>query len=57
MVRAVKPEVMEKIVSSIPVRRLGDPGEIASIVAWLASDESAFATGADFSVNGGLHMG
>jgi acetoacetyl-CoA reductase len=57
MVRAVKPEVMEKIVNSIPVRRLGDPGEIASIVAWLASDESAFATGADFSVNGGLHMG
>jgi acetoacetyl-CoA reductase len=57
MVRAVKPEVMEKIVSSIPVRRLGDPCEIASIVAWLASDESAFATGADFSVNGGLHMG
>jgi acetoacetyl-CoA reductase len=57
MVRAVKPEVMEKIVSSIPVRRLGDPAEIASIVAWLASDESAFATGADFSVNGGLHMG
>jgi acetoacetyl-CoA reductase len=57
MVRAVKPEVMEKIVATIPVRRLGDPGEIASIVAWLASDESAFATGADFSVNGGLHMG
>jgi len=57
MVRAVKPEVMEKIVSTIPVKRLGDPGEIASIVAWLASDESAFATGADFSVNGGLHMG
>jgi acetoacetyl-CoA reductase len=57
MVKAVKPEVMEKIVSTIPVKRLGDPGEIASIVAWLASDESAFATGADFSVNGGLHMG
>jgi acetoacetyl-CoA reductase len=57
MVKAVKPEVMEKIVSTIPVRRLGDPSEIASIVAWLASDEAAFATGADFSVNGGLHMG
>lgn len=57
MVRAVKSEVMEKIVSSIPVRRLGDPGEIASIVAWLASNESAFATSAHFSVNGGLHMG
>ena len=57
MVRAVRPEVLEKIVATIPVKRLGDPSEIASIVAWLASDESGFATGADFSVNGGLHMG
>ena len=57
MVKAVKPEVLEKIVSTIPVKRLGNPGEIASIVAWLASDEAAFATGADFSLNGGLHMG
>ncbi|HXA37089.1 MAG TPA: acetoacetyl-CoA reductase [Steroidobacteraceae bacterium] len=57
MVRAVKPEVLEKIVGSIPVKRLGEPAEIASIVAWLASNESAFATGADFSLNGGLHMG
>jgi acetoacetyl-CoA reductase len=39
------------------VRRLGSPDEIASIVAWLASEESGFATGADFSLNGGLHMG
>jgi acetoacetyl-CoA reductase len=57
MVRAVKPEVLDKIVAGIPVKRLGEPAEIASIVAWLASDESAFATGADFSLNGGLHMG
>jgi acetoacetyl-CoA reductase len=56
MVRAVKPEVLEKIVASIPVRRLGEPQEIASIVAWLASDEAGFSTGADFSLNGGLHM-
>ena len=56
MVRAVKPEVLEKIVATIPVKRLGEPEEIASIVAWLASDESGFATGADFSLNGGLHM-
>jgi acetoacetyl-CoA reductase len=56
MVRAVRPEVMEKIVASIPVKRLGEPHEIASMVAWLASDESGFATGADFSLNGGLHM-
>jgi acetoacetyl-CoA reductase len=57
MVRAIKPERLEKIVSGIPVKRLGEPAEIASIVAWLVNDESAFATGADFSLNGGLHMG
>jgi acetoacetyl-CoA reductase len=56
MVRGMRPEVLEKIVAGIPVKRLGEPDEIASIVAWLASDESGFATGADFSLNGGLHM-
>jgi len=56
MVRAVRTEVLEVIVQSIPVRRLGEAAEIASIVAWLASDEAAFATGADFSLNGGLYM-
>ncbi|WP_033533964.1 3-ketoacyl-ACP reductase [Bordetella trematum] len=57
MVRAIRPDVLEKIVATIPVRRLGSPEEIASICSWLASDESGFATGADFSLNGGLHMG
>jgi len=56
MVRAIKPEVLEKIVGTIPVKRLGEPEEIGSIVSWLASDDSGFATGADFSLNGGLHM-
>lgn len=57
MVRAIRPEVLEKIVATIPVKRLGEPEEIASICAWLASPESGFSTGADFSLNGGLHMG
>jgi acetoacetyl-CoA reductase len=57
MVRAVRPDVLESIIESIPVRRLGEAAEIASIVSWLASDEAAFSTGADFSINGGLHMG
>lgn len=57
MVRAIRPDVLEKIVASIPIRRLGEPEEIASIVAWLSSDQAGFATGADFSLNGGLHMG
>lgn len=56
MVRAVRPEILDAIVQSIPMRRLGEATEIASIVSWLASDEAAFATGADFSLNGGLYM-
>ncbi len=56
MVRAIKPEVLEKIVATIPVKRLGTPDEIGSIVRWIASEEGGFATGADFSLNGGLHM-
>jgi acetoacetyl-CoA reductase len=56
MVRGMRPDVLEKIVATIPVKRLGTPEEIGAIVAWIASDQSAFATGADFSLNGGLHM-
>lgn len=57
MVKAIREDVLEKIVGTIPVKRLGTPEEIASICSWLASDESGFSTGADFSLNGGLHMG
>ena len=57
MVRAIRREVLDKIVAGIPVKRLGTPQDIASMVSWVASEESGFATGADFSVNGGLHMG
>jgi acetoacetyl-CoA reductase len=57
MVKAIRPDVLEKIVATIPVKRLGTPEEIGGIVGWLAGDESGFTTGADFSCNGGLHMG
>jgi acetoacetyl-CoA reductase len=57
MVRAIRPDVLEKIVAQIPVKRLGTPEEIGSIVAWLAGEDSGFTTGANFSCNGGLHMG
>jgi acetoacetyl-CoA reductase len=57
MVKAIRQDVLDKIVATIPVKRLGQPEEIASIIAWLASEEGGYATGADFSVNGGLHMG
>ncbi len=57
MVKAIRQDVLDKIVATIPVKRLGTPDEIGSIVGWLASAESGFTTGADFSCNGGLHMG
>ncbi|GLH32818.1 beta-ketoacyl-ACP reductase [Pseudomonas sp. BR1R-5] len=47
---------MDKVIQDIPVKRLGTPEEVASMCSWLASEESAFATGADFAINGGLHM-
>jgi acetoacetyl-CoA reductase len=57
MVKAIRQDVLDKIIATIPIKRLGTPEEIASIVAWLAGEESGFTTGADFSCNGGLHMG
>ena len=57
MVKAIRQDVLDKIVATVPVKRLGEPSEIASIIAWIASDEGGYSTGADFSVNGGLHMG
>ncbi|MBK9442094.1 MAG: acetoacetyl-CoA reductase [Comamonadaceae bacterium] len=57
MVKAIRQEVLDTIIGMVPVKRLGEPSEIASIIAWLASDEGGYATGAEFSVNGGLHMG
>ncbi len=57
MVRAIAPEVLEKrIIPQIPVGRLGEPEEIARIVAFLAADESGFITGSTLSANGGQYM-
>ena len=56
MVKAIREDVLNKIIDTIPVRRLGTPQEIASMVAWIESNDGGFATGADFSLNGGLHM-
>ncbi len=56
MVRAVSPEVLEKIIAKIPVKRLGKPEEIARMVLFLAADENAFNTGATFTVNGAQYI-
>jgi acetoacetyl-CoA reductase len=57
MVMAIPKDVLEtKIVPQIPMGRLGKPEEIAGLVAYLASDEAAFLTGANIAINGGQHM-
>jgi acetoacetyl-CoA reductase len=56
MVRAIKPEVLQSIVASIPMGRLAKPEEIASLVAFLSSEDAGYITGANISINGGLHM-
>jgi acetoacetyl-CoA reductase len=56
MVKAIRQDVTDKIIASIPVKRLGKPEEVASLVTWLAGDDGAFTTGAELSINGGLHM-
>jgi len=56
MVRAVPDKVLEKIISRIPVGRLGEPEDIVRAVLFLVSDEADFITGSTVSVNGGQHM-
>lgn len=56
MVMKVAEDIRDKIRAQIPLGRFGEPDEIARLVAFLAADESAFITGADFSINGGQHM-
>jgi acetoacetyl-CoA reductase len=56
MVRAVPPNVLEKIVAKIPVGRLGQASEIARGVLFLVADEGGFITGSTLSINGGQHM-
>jgi acetoacetyl-CoA reductase len=57
MVMAIPQDVLDgKIIPQIPTGRLGKPEEVAGLVAYLASDEAAFVTGANISINGGQHM-
>jgi len=57
MVMAIPKDVLDsKILPQIPMGRLGKPEEVAGLVAYLASDEAAFVTGANIAINGGQHM-
>ncbi|HEY0588642.1 MULTISPECIES: acetoacetyl-CoA reductase [unclassified Pseudoduganella] len=57
MVMEIPKDVLDsKIIPQIPMARLGKPEEVAGLVAYLASEEAAFVTGANIAINGGQHM-
>jgi acetoacetyl-CoA reductase len=56
MVAAVPEDVLKKIIGTIPLGRLGKAEEIASMVAYLASDQASFITGATMTVNGAQYI-
>ena len=55
MVMAIKPEVLQTIVDSVPMKRLAKPEEIGYACAYLSNDLSGFTTGATININGGLY--
>ncbi|WP_367605637.1 acetoacetyl-CoA reductase [Legionella sp. W05-934-2] len=56
MVAKMKPETLDYITTQIPVGRLGEVGEVARMVTFLADDKSGFITGSNFDLNGGQYM-
>ena len=56
MVMAIRQDVRDQIIAGIPMGRLAKPQEIAAAVAFLASEEAGYITGANINVNGGMHM-
>lgn len=56
MTRALTDEQRQAMLANIPLGRFGDPAQIASVVAFLASDGAAYMTGETVQVNGGMYM-
>jgi acetoacetyl-CoA reductase len=56
MTAAIREDVLKAIIDGIPMKRMGTPEEIAAVVAFLASDDAAYITGANLQMNGGLFM-
>jgi acetoacetyl-CoA reductase len=56
MTSAMPEQVLDAIISAVPMGRMGKPQEIAMTVAWLADERNAYITGANIPVNGGMFM-
>ncbi len=57
MTEALGEKVREALLAQVPAGRLGDPGDVAQAVAFLASDRASYVTGQVLHVNGGMYMG
>jgi 3-oxoacyl-(acyl-carrier-protein) reductase len=56
ILKAIPDSIMEKIISSIPMGKLGKPEDVANMVLFLASNEADYITGQVFNINGGSLM-
>lgn len=56
MVEKLPNTILDNIIKLIPIGRLAEPNEVARVVGFLASEESSYITGSNFSINGGQHM-
>jgi 3-oxoacyl-[acyl-carrier protein] reductase len=57
MLRKLPDKINEEILQRIPLKRFGQPREVAELIAFLASERSSYITGQMFSINGGMFMG
>ncbi len=56
MTQTMPPDVLEQIIDQVPMKRMATPEEVAYVVSWLADDRSAYMTGANIPLNGGMFM-
>ncbi|MFC3908841.1 acetoacetyl-CoA reductase [Legionella dresdenensis] len=56
LMKGIRPDILQSIIELIPAKRLAEPEEIAWAIEFLISDKSRYLTGANLSINGGLHM-
>lgn len=56
LMQGIRPDILEKIIESIPAKRLAEPEEVAWAVQFILDDKSQYITGANLNINGGLYM-
>ena len=55
-VRAMPPALLERVIAAMPAGRMGEPSEVAALVAFLASEEAGYVTGQEIGIDGGFEL-